>query len=189
MELKSYSREISYEVSTLEHLITRTIIGIVQMNNYGDLTIMQAWIMQYLYDHRNSEVYQKDIESHFCITRSTVTSILQLMEKKGYIRRTSVMKDARLKRINLTAKAVAIQKKNSYEIHQNFEKMMRENIDSHELDIFFGCIDRIRQNLEKSSFLEPAAGEGKESRKKRVEQRKQTEQWRKISNSETGVNT
>ena len=32
-------------------------------------------------------VFQRDIEREFSITRSTVTNILQLMERKGYIQR------------------------------------------------------------------------------------------------------
>lgn len=50
------------------------------------------------------DVYQKDLEAELGITRSSVTNLLQLMEKKGYIRRVDVMSDARLKRIVLTDK-------------------------------------------------------------------------------------
>ena len=35
-------------------------------------------------------MFQRDIEREFSITRSTVTNILQLMERKGYIERRSV---------------------------------------------------------------------------------------------------
>ena len=149
---KKYPHEIGYEINTLEHLIGRKIVGIVQANNFGDITMMQAWIMQFLYENREKEVYQKDIEKHFCITRSTVTSILQLMEKKGYIRRVSVMKDARLKRILLTEKAIAIQKQNSFEIHQSFERTLREGLSDEELDVFFHCIEQMKKNLIESDY-------------------------------------
>ena len=39
-------------------------------------------------------------------TRSTVTNILQLMERKGYIERRSVPQDARLKQLVLTEEGV-----------------------------------------------------------------------------------
>lgn len=42
-------------------------------------------------------IFQKDLETEFCIGRSTVTNILNLMEKKGFVRRESVSYDARLK--------------------------------------------------------------------------------------------
>lgn len=149
---REYPHEIGYEINTLEHLIGRKIVGIVQTNNFGDITMMQAWIMQFLFENRDREIYQKDIEKHFCITRSTVTSILQLMEKKGYIRRISVLKDARLKRILLTDKAYSIQKENSREIHQTFERTLREGLSDEELDIFFHCIERMKKNLIDSDY-------------------------------------
>ena len=63
---------------------------------------MHGWILAYLYECRDREVFQRDVERAFSITRSTVTNILQLMEKKGYIRRVGVPQDARLKRLVLT---------------------------------------------------------------------------------------
>lgn len=54
------------------------------------LTLMHGWIIAYLYDHRDEDVYQKDIENAFSIARSTVTSILKLMEKKNYITRRAL---------------------------------------------------------------------------------------------------
>ena len=71
-------------------------------NNVDNVTPMHDWIMSYLYWHKNEAVYQRDIEREFSITRSTVTNILQLMERKGYIERQSVPQDARLKRLILT---------------------------------------------------------------------------------------
>ena len=58
--------------------------------------------MWHLYRHREEQVFQRDIEREFSITRSTVTNILQLMERKGYIERRSVPQDARLKKLVLT---------------------------------------------------------------------------------------
>ena len=53
-------------------------------------------------------IIRKDIEEEFQIRKSTVTGILQLMEKNGFIYRESVEKDARLKRIVPTKKAEAV---------------------------------------------------------------------------------
>lgn len=68
---------------------------------YG-LTHMQSMIIRFLIHKGNEPVYQKDIEREFGIRRSSVTTILQLMEKNGFITRGSDEKDARLKRIFLT---------------------------------------------------------------------------------------
>ena len=67
-----------------------------------------AHIIMFLARNRGREIYQHTIEQKFCITRSTASRVLALMEKKGLIARESVEHDARCKRIVLTDKADAI---------------------------------------------------------------------------------
>lgn len=64
-----------------------------------------AHIIMFLARNRGREIYQHTIEQKFCITRSTASRVLALMEKKGLIARESVEHDARCKRIVLTDKA------------------------------------------------------------------------------------
>jgi len=52
-----------------------------------------------------NDVYQKDIEEEFGITRSAVSKAVKLLEQKGLIERESVGGDARLKKLVLTPKA------------------------------------------------------------------------------------
>ena len=67
---------------------------------------MNGWIMRYLYENRKKDIFQKDIEKFFSIGRSTVTNIIQILEKKGYVRRESVEYDARLKKVILTEQGI-----------------------------------------------------------------------------------
>ena len=38
---------------------------------------IHGWVIGYLYDNREKEIFQKDLESTFCIARSTVTKIVK----------------------------------------------------------------------------------------------------------------
>lgn len=67
-----------------------------------------ARIIMFLARNRDKDIYQHTIEHKFCITRSTASRVLALMEMKGLIVRESVAHDARLKKIVLTAKADSI---------------------------------------------------------------------------------
>ena len=78
---------IPAQVRRVNNLIFRKINQFHRENNVDNVTPMHDWIMSYLYWHKNEPVYQRDIEREFSITRSTVTNILQLMERKGYIER------------------------------------------------------------------------------------------------------
>lgn len=93
---------ISAQIRRVNNLIQRCQNQRGRANGVEDVTSMHGWILGYLKMHGDQEIYQRDIEREFSITRSTVTNILQLMEKKGYIRREGVEHDARLKRLVLT---------------------------------------------------------------------------------------
>ncbi len=84
---------------------------------------MHGWILAYLYQYQDREIFQRDIERAFSITRSTVTNILQLMEKKGYIRRMSVPQDARLKRLVLTEAGAEAHRQILRSLHQTDESV------------------------------------------------------------------
>ena len=71
--------------------------------------------------HRDEPVFQRDIEREFSITRSTVTNILQLMERKGYIQRLSVPQDARLKQLVLTEEGIQRHEKTLLTEEENAE--------------------------------------------------------------------
>ena len=98
---------IPAQIRRVDNLIFRKINQFARENGVEQATPMHGWIIEYLYRHRDEPVFQRDIEREFSITRSTVTNILQLMERKGYIQRLSVPQDARLKQLVLTEEASA----------------------------------------------------------------------------------
>ena len=114
--------------------------------NDEDVTAVNGRIIMYLYHHKEEDIFQKDIENEFSIRRSTSSSIISLMEKKGYIERVSVAHDARLKKLVLTDKALQvcdIIKTNTME----FEKTLIEGITDEELKIFYSVLDKIVDNI------------------------------------------
>ena len=105
----------------VNNLIFRKTNYFNRLNHVEDLTPMHGWILSYLYHHTDAPVFQRDIEREFSITRSTVTNILQLMEKKGYIERQSVPQDARLKQLILTEQGAQFHEKSILSFHQTEE--------------------------------------------------------------------
>lgn len=141
------TRKVSYEIKTLDHMIVRKIMNISLKNGMDRVTVMHGWIIGYLYDHQDADVYQKDLEAQFCISRSTVTNILKLMEKKGYIERVSVEKDARLKKIILTERARKIQRQNYIDMHNIVEKQLGKDIPEEDMEKFIQIIWKMKENL------------------------------------------
>ena len=62
-------------------------------------------IIRYLLAREGEDVYQKDLEKEFGITRSTASRVLSGMEDNGLITRHGVPQDARLKKLMLTPRA------------------------------------------------------------------------------------
>lgn len=111
-----------------------------------EVTLMHGWIMGYLHHNQEKAVYQKTIESNFNIRRSTVTAILQLMEKKGYIKRSAVEGDARLKQLSLTEQGTAIAVKTKAMIG-NMESKILEGVDPEQLEIFYEVAQKLITNM------------------------------------------
>lgn len=70
------------------------------------LTSMQGTVIGYIAHHPDKEIFQRDIEAEFKMKRSSASEMLQLMEKNGLLMRCPVERDARLKKIVLTEKAL-----------------------------------------------------------------------------------
>lgn len=118
---KDLPQVIPAQMRRVNNLISRRVNYYSRQNGVEDVTAMHGWILAYLYNCRDREVFQRDIERAFSITRSTVTNILQLMERKGYICRQSVAHDARLKRLELTDAGIRIHEQMMLSLHQTDE--------------------------------------------------------------------
>ena len=109
---------IPAQIRRVDNLIFRKINQFARENGVEQATPMHGWIIEYLYRHRDAAVFQRDIEREFSITRSTVTNILQLMERKGYIARRSVPQAARLKQLVLTEEGIRFHENSIRAFHQ-----------------------------------------------------------------------
>lgn len=109
---------VTAQLRRVNNLIFRKINAFARANHVDQSTPMHGWIMEYLYRHQDEAVFQRDIEHAFSITRSSVTNILQLMERKGYIERQSVPQDARLKKLVLTEQGRAFHEQSIRALNQ-----------------------------------------------------------------------
>lgn len=69
------------------------------------------------------------------------------MEKNGYIRRISLPRDARMKKLELTPKGIQMQEITLENI-QRMENKLREGISQEDIEIFFRVIRKMRSNVE-----------------------------------------
>ncbi|MDE6221458.1 MAG: MarR family transcriptional regulator [Lachnospiraceae bacterium] len=139
-------RKIGHMIRELNGAFKKKFITCGMAAGLDEVTLMHGWIMGYLYHNQERAIYQKTIESDFCIKRSTVTTILQLMEKKGYIRRTAVEGDARLKQIFLTEQGKEIAARTK-EMIADMESTVIEGIAEDKLDVFYEVAQMLVTNM------------------------------------------
>lgn len=61
-----------------------------------EISLMNLWVVDFLFDNQDREIFPRDIEEEFSITRATVSKMLNLMEKKELIARKRVEGDGRM---------------------------------------------------------------------------------------------
>lgn len=135
------------EVRSLSNLIMRFISAKLNKNYVETATGSNAWILQYIKHREGQDVYQRDLEKEFCITRSTASKVVILMEKKGFIRREGVDGDARLKKLTLTEKGEMIIGLMA-EDRETVEKTLAKGFTPEEIAQFCSYIDRMKQNIQ-----------------------------------------
>ena len=112
-----------------------------------ELTPMQRHILNYiLLETLHRDIYQKNLEEEFQVRKSTVSGILKLIEKNGFIYRESVKEDARLKRILHTKKAEALRPSILEHIHET-EIRMTEGVSEQDLFLCKKVLYQMCQNL------------------------------------------
>lgn len=139
-------RHLGLEVHRLERLMARRRGCSAAHQDADRQTGMHGYLIRYLYENQERDVFQRDIEKAFSISRSMVTVTLQLMEKNGLIRRESVVQDARLKRIVLTQKAKDLHRQIEADILA-FESNLARGISEEEQEVFLRVAKKMQENL------------------------------------------
>lgn len=113
------------------------------------LTCSNGWIIGYVCEmkERGKDVYQRDLENNFGITRSTASKVLGLMEKKGLVERVSVSHDARLKKIVPTERSLEIGRVIKDD-NEKMEHLLKKGFSPKELEQLYGYLERIQMNIE-----------------------------------------
>ena len=140
--------KLGLDISKINHIISRKMDASVISAIDDNLTISQAYVIDFICNEgKDKDVFQKDLESVFDLKRSSISLMLNNMEKNGLIVRMLVKEDGRLKKIVLTEKSIKIYEKISDAIDL-IENKLSENITEEEIKVFQNVLNKIRNSLE-----------------------------------------
>ena len=151
-------RALGIELRKLSNLTCRYFDQQTNKRAVDAVTGTNGWIIGYIArrEKEGREVYQRDLETRFGITRSTASKVVALMVQKGLIEQQSVPGDRRVvdrrvddllaRRLTLTPKAEEV-KRMMDEDHEKFEATLRKGLSEEELATLFSLLDRLQENL------------------------------------------
>lgn len=137
---------LGLEIKRLNNLISRNISNLETISLLNEISNSNGFILRYIEEHEDEVITQKDIEKAFSITRSTVSTVLSLMEKKELIVREVLKEDNRVKKVLITDKGKKINSDIKKEIDQ-FELNLIKGFNDEELKQLLFYIDKLKENL------------------------------------------
>lgn len=140
--------DIGKRINCLSTKIKREISNLDSISKLDNVSGVNSFIMLYIYKNNDKNIYQKDIENEFGITRSTASNIISLMEKKNFVIRESVDSDLRLKRLVLSSEAI----KYCEDFLNDLKKLnldLCDGISDEELSNFIITLSKIEFNLKR----------------------------------------
>lgn len=138
--------KLAFEIKMLDNMISRKLFDECKKNKITLISHVQGNIIKYLYVNKNKNISQSDLEKEINVRRSTMSGILDTMEKNELIRRIPSKNDARKKQIVLTDKTLQKHKqlkKSAFD----FEKMISKNIPNEDIEAFFRVVNKIKENI------------------------------------------
>lgn len=137
---------IGHELRILHNLTKRMLDNSPNKRKIENVTGTNGWIIAYLTDHSEHDVYQKDLEKEFGITRSTASKVIRLMAEKGLVEQQPVPCDARLKKLVLTQKSQELSELMKKDC-QEMEARLTKGFSEEELQVLFDYLARLRKNM------------------------------------------
>lgn len=140
-------RKIGIDIHRLDNRIRRCVQRTASQHEMEAVSGTNGRIIRFLSEHADRDVYQKDLEGEFGITRSTASRVLRLMEHKGLLERQSVPHDARLKKLVLTERSRRVLQE-MCQTGMTIDARLLRGFLPEEVQTLYGFLDRMFQNLE-----------------------------------------
>ena len=154
-------RRVGRALAHTTHQINRALDTCIGETVSQELTGMRGMVLGYIVRTTRSgqAVYQRDLEQFFRVQRSSITTMLQGIERAGFITRTAVEQDARLKSLAATEKGLAC-----YDQLENcigaFEARLQQDVTEEELASLERVLDKLLHNA-KAVLGDPHIEQGK----------------------------
>ena len=140
-----HERYVGFEIKALSNLMRRRMWGSAD-HPHGMVSEIEGVLIGHLCHSQGKDIYQKDLEQAFCIRSSTASRLLTRLEAQGLIQRSMGSRDARMKRITPTPRALALNAEAERRIAAT-EAQLTRGIPKEEIDQFLATAEKLKRNL------------------------------------------
>ena len=114
-----------------------------------DLTGIQAFFLKCIHDKSSEgDLFQRDLEKMFDIRRSSVSTMIGCVEKKGYIKRESIPTDKHINKIVLTEEGRKKYEEVDADLKEYKHQLLKDFSDE-EIDLVYSMLQKISDNTKK----------------------------------------
>lgn len=144
-----HDKRVGIQLRNINNSIRRLVDNQPVNKVMDKLTGTNTWLLAFIAEQtdKGKDVFQKDIEETFGITRSCVSKVISLMEQKGFLERKEVAYDARLKKLILTEEAAKYAVKMKDDAIE-MEKKLTAGFSEEEKNTLIEYLERLMMNLE-----------------------------------------
>lgn len=138
--------KLLYNLNLLNKMIGREFIFNNKEFFEGDVSPTQMIIMDYILNHQDEDIFQRDLEKVLHLRRATVSGVLQTMEKHDLVERVLCEEDVRCKKIKLKEKAKLMFEIKKHEFIK-IEDILKKGLKDDEIILFCHIIERMQNNM------------------------------------------
>ena len=135
------------QLKLLDIEIGRKLFSIAKLNEIDQPpSPLQGKILKYIVENEGKEIYQKNLEEKFNVSKATISEVLQTMENNKLIERIQNSQDARLKQIILTETS----RKRFNEMEKSFRILNQElekGLSEEEKQQFIVTLNKMKNNI------------------------------------------
>lgn len=131
----------------INNLIEKKAYAIFSSDGFPFISQSGFSVLDFLYQNRNTEVTQRDIEAELVIGRATTSKMLLQLEEKGLISRSGSKTDTRKKIVVLTEYGEQLYNHNK-EKQAEFDETIASALSEEDLKAFDRIYSKLRTSLE-----------------------------------------
>jgi len=139
------TKSIGYAVLSLGRQMSRNINKHISELN-DDVTMQQGAVLYFIAQSKNEELIQQDIAELMDINKSATLRTIDILEKKGFVKRHPVLNDRRKNKIEVTKQGLVVVDAFIQSVKAK-EMDMRQSVTETELKAFFKVMGALRQKV------------------------------------------